>query len=199
MSEVSESVRGLTTQVEELRADHAEAEQELHQLQLQIGELKVRLETLVSRTLEELQLDLPVKYDSLSAPLEDGTAGAGYQPDDVDWSAVANEIKELRDRIHRLGNVNVEAIAEQDELETRQTFMATQVADLTEAKKQLEELIETINIESSARFEQTFNTVREHFQACSANSLAAEKRMCISKPNWKIQRPTNRSWAPMVR
>ena len=43
-------------------------------------------------------------------------------------------------------------------------FLATQLADLASSKKQLEELIETINIESIARFEQTFNTVREHFQ-----------------------------------
>jgi chromosome segregation protein len=160
----SEAVRTLSGQVEQLRADHAEVEQELHQLQLQVGELKVRLETLVTRTMDELQLDLPAKYASLSEPLEDGTAGAGYQPADVDWDAVAGEIKELRDKIHRLGNVNVEAIAEMDELEQRQGFLAAQVNDLAGAKKQLEELIETINIESSARFEQTFNTVREHFQ-----------------------------------
>jgi chromosome segregation protein len=164
VQEAADSVKTLSDQVEKLRVDHSQVEQELHQLQLQIGELKVRLETLINRTMEELQLDLPGKYASLSAVSEDGVEGPGYQPSDVDWEAVAAEIKELRDRIHRLGNVNVEAIAEQDELEERQKFLVTQITDLTGAKKQLEELIETINVESSARFEQTFNTVREHFQ-----------------------------------
>jgi len=49
-------------------------------------------------------------------------------------------------------------------LEQRYTFLQTQITDLTSSKQQLEELINTINAESSLRFEQTFNAVREHFQ-----------------------------------
>jgi chromosome segregation protein len=82
----------------------------------------------------------------------------------MDWDAVAAEIKELRDKIHRLGNVNLDAIGELDELEQRSTFLANQVTDLTTSKQQLEQLIEEINLESSLRFEQTFTAVREHFQ-----------------------------------
>jgi chromosome segregation protein len=156
---VSEAVRALSGQVDSLRGEHAEIEQELHQLQMRLGEVKVRLETLVNRTNEELQLDLLAKYDSFSA---DG--GAGYQPAETDWDVVAEEIKQLRDKIHRLGNVNIDAIGEQDELEQRAQFLTTQVTDLTASKQQLEELIDEINRESSARFEQTFNAVREHFQ-----------------------------------
>jgi chromosome segregation protein len=70
----------------------------------------------------------------------------------------------LRERIQRLGNVNLDAIGEQDELEKREQFLLTQVTDLTDSKRQLEQLIETINLESGLRFEQTFNAVREHFQ-----------------------------------
>jgi chromosome segregation protein len=113
----------------------------------------------VQRTLDELQLDLPAQYAEAKA------AEGGYVPADMDWDGVAEQIKELREKIHRLGNVNVEAIAEQDELEQRSTFLAAQLKDLAESKKQLEELIETINTESGVRFEQTFNAVREHFQA----------------------------------
>jgi chromosome segregation protein len=159
LNESGEAVRIMTGQVESLRGEHAEIEQALHHVQLKLGEVKVRLETLVARTMEELQLDLPVKYEGLSA---DG--GPGYQPTETDWDAVAEEIKQLREKIQRLGNVNLDAIGEQDELEQRSQFLATQVADLTSSKKQLEELIDEINRESSVRFEQTFNAVREHFQ-----------------------------------
>ncbi|HEX4796131.1 MAG TPA: chromosome segregation protein SMC, partial [Humisphaera sp.] len=152
-------VQSLATKVEELRAEHTRVEQALHNLELKLGEVRVRLETLITRTMEELQLDLPGKYHGLSA---DG--GAGYVSGDVDWDAVAEEIKQLREKIHRLGNVNVDAIGEQDELEQRSTFLATQVQDLTASKLQLESLISEINTESSVRFEQTFNAVREHFQ-----------------------------------
>jgi chromosome segregation protein len=164
LTEAGEIVRTLAADVDRICEDHAEVDQTFHKLQLQVGELKVRLETLVQRTNDELQLDLPAKYAAYSEPLEDGTAAGGYQPADMDWDAVAAEIKELREKIQRLGNVNLDAIGEMDELEQRQQFLATQVKDLTEAKQQLEALIEDINKESGVRFEQTFNAVREHFQ-----------------------------------
>jgi chromosome segregation protein len=159
VADLAQVVRALTADVENTREQHAQIEGDLHQVQVKAGELRVRLESSVQRTLEELQLDLPARYAEAQA------AEGGYVPADMDWPAVAEEIKELRDRIHRLGNVNVDAIAEQDELEQRATFLQQQLTDLAEAKKQLTELIETINTESGVRFEQTFNAVREHFQA----------------------------------
>ncbi len=194
--EISAAVQDLSGKVEQLRGEHAEVEQELHQLQMKTGELKVRLETLITRTLEELQLDLPAKYASLSAPLEDGSAGPGYEPADVDWSAIATEIKELRDKIHRLGNVNLDAIGEQDELEQRQTFLAAQVTDLTSSKKQLEELIETINLESSVRFEQTFNTVREHFQGMFRKLFGGGKADVYLETELEDQKPAEPIMGP---
>ena len=158
VGEMQQAVSTLTGEVESLRGGHGEIDQQLHGLQLQLSELRVRSETLVQRTLDELQLDLPAKY---AEHTQDGTE---YQPQDMDWEAVAAEIKELREKIQRLGNVNLDSLGEQDELEQRQQFLATQFTDLTESKKQLEELIDTINRESSLRFEQTFNAVREHFQ-----------------------------------
>ncbi len=161
---LSTVVKELGEQVDGIRETHNELEQAFHQLEMKRNELRIRLESLVQRTMEELELDLPAKYAGFSEPLEDGTPGPGYQPADMDWDAVAAEIKELRDKIQRLGNVNLDSLGEQEELEQRQQFLAAQVTDLTESKRQLEELIDTINTESGLRFEQTFNAVREHFQ-----------------------------------
>jgi len=152
-------VRELTGRVESLRGEHASIESELHAVQIKAGEQRVRLESLVTRTLEELQLDLPAKYASYG---ENG--GEGYQPGEMNWLEVSSEIKELKEKIGRLGNVNLDSLDELTNLEEREKFLATQVTDLTDSKRQLEELIDTINKESSIRFEQTFNTVREHFQ-----------------------------------
>jgi len=150
---LDQEVSKLSEKVQAARNLREQVEQELHEMELKISELRVRIETLVQRTAEELQLDLPAHY-----------AQKPYEPAEMDWNQVADEIKELRDKIHRLGNVNVEAIDEQDELEKRQQFLSAQVADLTTSKAQLEQLIHEINTESSVRFEQTFNAVREHFQ-----------------------------------
>jgi chromosome segregation ATPase len=76
--------------------------------------------------MEELQLDLPAKYAEYS---DDGKPG--YEPADMNWEAVAAEIKELREKIHRLGNVNLDSLGELDELEKREQFLQTQVTDLS--------------------------------------------------------------------
>jgi chromosome segregation protein len=159
-----EATKSFQADVERYRATHAEIEQSLHALDVSLGQAKVRLETLITRTHDELQLNLPEKYAALSAPLEDGTPGSGYQPADVDWDQIAADIKELKEKIQRLGNVNLDAIGEQDELEERSQFYAKQITDLADSKRQLEELIDKINIESGLRFEQTLTAVREHFQ-----------------------------------
>ncbi|MDB5319771.1 MAG: Chromosome partition protein Smc, partial [Phycisphaerales bacterium] len=159
VADVAQVVRTLTGNVDHAREEHSQIEQDLHQLQMKVAELRVRLESSVARTLDELQLDLPAQYAEAQA------VEGGYVPAEMDWEGVAGEIKELREKIHRLGNVNVEAIGEQDELEQRSMFLADQLKDLAESKSQLTELIETINVESGVRFEQTFNAVREHFQA----------------------------------
>src|SRR4030095_2331746 len=109
--------------------------------------------------MEELKPDPPAQY---AAYWEDGKEG--YVPAEMDWDAVAAEIKDLREKIQRLGNVNLDASGERDECETDSTFLSNQVTDLTTSKQQLELLIAEINTESSLRFEQTFNAVREHFQ-----------------------------------
>jgi len=158
VAEADQQLKELAAQVETLRQSHAAVEHELHDVDMKLSEKRVRIETLVQRTRDELELDLPARYQELSQ------AEGGYTPEDQDWDAVAAEIKELREKIQRLGNVNLDAIGEQDELEQRQQFLATQYQDLTESKRQLEALIDEINAESSRRFEETFNAVREHFQ-----------------------------------
>jgi chromosome segregation protein len=158
ITEAGTLVGELSAKVESARQEREQVEQELHDLQLKAGEVRIRIETLVQRTMEESQLDLPARYGEVTAD------GKAYDPGEMDWEAVAEQIKELRDKIHRLGNVNIESIDEQDEMEKRREFLQTQMDDLIASKAQLEQLINEINIESGVRFEQTFNAVREHFQ-----------------------------------
>jgi chromosome segregation protein len=84
-------------------------------------------------------------------------------PFEIDWQAVEAEINALRGKIARLGTVNVDAIAEQDQLEGRQDELADQVSDIAQAKGDLEKLIQQINDDSRKRFEETFNTIKENF------------------------------------
>ena len=134
------------------RAEQSDIEQQMHEVQLELSQLTVRDEDMVSRVHEELQIDIVEAYKS-------------FEQQDVDWDAIREEIADLRGKIDRLGNVNVDAIKEQEELEQRYEFLTAQVKDLTASKGQLEQLIARIDRESQDKFQQTFEEVRTNFQA----------------------------------
>ncbi|MCL5282041.1 MAG: chromosome segregation protein SMC, partial [Planctomycetes bacterium] len=133
------------------RTQKTEVEQKIGAVRVEVGQLEVRQQDLVARVKDELQLDLAEAYATR-------TAGA------VDWEQVKNEITELRGKIERLGNVNIDAIAEQETLEERHNFLANQVKDLSESKKQLEQLIDKLNKQSREKFVETFEQIRTNFQ-----------------------------------
>ncbi|RKY04796.1 MAG: hypothetical protein DRP66_11255, partial [Planctomycetota bacterium] len=133
------------------RIEQAAVEQEMHEVQLELSQLAVRDEDLTRRVLEELRIDIAEAYEN-------------FEQTDVDWDAIREEIGDLRGKIERLGNVNVDAIAEQEELEQRFDFLATQVEDLTRSKTQLEQLIARIDKDSTEKFQVTFDEVRVNFQ-----------------------------------
>jgi chromosome segregation protein len=135
----------------ENRAAQAEIEQQMHQMELELTQLAVKNEDLTQRVAEELQIDLGQAYED-------------FEAQDVDWDRIREEIGELRGKIERLGNVNVDAIKQQDELEQRYEFLAVQTEDLTKSKTQLEQLISKINKESRAKFQVTFDEARKNFQ-----------------------------------
>jgi chromosome segregation protein len=132
-------------------ARQAQIEQAMNQVKLELGQLQVKIEDLTQRVQEELQISIVEAYQN-------------YQQENIDWDAVKAEISELRSKIERLGNVNVDSISEQDELEKRNDFLSSQVADLNAGKDQLQQLINRINKESREKFRATFEQVRVNFQ-----------------------------------
>ncbi|HUN80653.1 MAG TPA: AAA family ATPase, partial [Phycisphaerae bacterium] len=151
---------GLRTSIDQLAADARLLRSELekveadqHERQIRLQEIRVRLEDLVTRIAEELSVNLEEQY-------------ATYTPEsEENWPAVEEEINDLRAKLERLGNVNLDAIDEQAELEKRQEFLGTQLTDLRTSEKQLIELIDKLNVESQQRFLETFKSVSEHFSA----------------------------------
>ena len=133
------------------RAQQSQIEQQINELKIEIGQLDVRQQDLTARVRDELQLDLLQSYQN-------------YQDTAVDWEKVREEIAELRGKIERLGNVNIDAIQEQQDLEQRHSFLSTQVEDLNSSKGQLQQLINRLNKVSREKFLETFELVRGHFQ-----------------------------------
>jgi chromosome segregation protein len=72
---------------------------------------------------------------------------------------------ELRGLIERMGEINLTAIEESEELQKRFDFLTTQRSDLETAIGLLETAIEKINRASRKRFRETFDAVNTEFQS----------------------------------
>ena len=72
-------------------------------------------------------------------------------------------LKDLREKIGRIGDVNLSAIEEYEEVSTRYEFLSKQQNDLIEAKEQLKKVIDRINKICAKRFRETFELVNDRF------------------------------------
>jgi len=150
--ELTEHIQDLQGELQELESQVEKVQQEGQALALQINELTVRQDTLIQRVQEELDIDVESAYSQ-------------YDPQqEQNWDQLAQQINDLRGKIDRLGNVNLDAIDEQSELEERIKFLTEQRDDLLQAQGQLEQLIRRLDQESRQRFIETFETVRGNFQ-----------------------------------
>ena len=75
-----------------------------------------------------------------------------------------NEVNRLRKKLKTMGNIDTESLSSLEEMESRFHHLKTQLEDLTEAKRTLEDIVRRINGESKRMFVETFELVRGHFQ-----------------------------------
>lgn len=151
IAQLTEEQRGAEQSIHSKRAAKESIEEVLNDLRVQLGQLEVKQQDLVERIKDELQIDLEEAHET-------------HEKQDMDWESVRDEINQLRGKIERLGNVNVDAIEEQERLEERHEFMSRQVEDLHQSKEQLEQLIHKLDKTSREKFIETFEEIRVNFQ-----------------------------------
>jgi chromosome segregation protein len=98
--------------------------------------------------------------------LEFAGVGLGREPIEVpeDRGVLDTEIEQLRRKLASMTSVNMEALAEADELAARLASLEGQLTDVTSAKEAIEQLIARIDEESRRLLGATIETVRGHFR-----------------------------------
>ncbi len=128
-------------------------EEKIHAQQLAAGEVRHQRSTMAQRLREDYDIDLAAEqHHHLSAEEEH------------ERETVEQEIGDLRRKLNNIGNVNLDALAELEELESRFGSLSAQYEDLTKAKSSLEQIIGKINADSRRLFAETLETARGHFQ-----------------------------------
>lgn len=154
-SAVEERSAGLAVREAELRARRTEANrvaQTLTRLELRWQEV-----TLKRTALEE---QIAGRYSGIYV----GTVVHDYHLRPPVGEIEEARMTELRGLIERMGEINLTAIEESEELQKRFDFLTTQRADLESAIAQLESAIDKINRASRQRFRETFQAIDAKFR-----------------------------------
>ena len=140
-------------QVDEYDEEYKGHEHVINDLRLKENEFKIKITDLEERILDDYQVELS------AFAMEHGEEDA----ESLDWENVSLEIDELKGKVDKMGNVNLEAIHEQTELEEREAHLAGQMEDLQTSEKALNDIINKINVTSRELFEKSFQEIRSHF------------------------------------
>ena len=163
-----ESLRQQRQALNELQNRRSSLEIELAQKQMTVQNLRERVQQKYKVNLDGIQGECititfadegPARVHVMT-PDEVAAAGAA-----TDWDSVAQQVNVLQQRLDEMGPVNLVAIEEYEETEQRYQFLSQQHADLVQAKAELLEVINRINLQTRDMFRSTFEQIRTNFRA----------------------------------
>ena len=144
-AEIEESIK-------ELRPLNEACQEEKNRLQLLLAEKRLSLQHLADNIREKYDVDL----EQFSHEFSENSPAR----DDL-----LSDIEELRGRLERMGEVNLAAIGEYEELSTRFQFMNQQKEDLEKSIADLHQTIVKLNRVCRLRFKESFEAINEKFES----------------------------------
>ncbi|MBI5038522.1 MAG: chromosome segregation protein SMC [Nitrospirae bacterium] len=141
---LEESVRERRKVIEGLKSDINQAEIQKAEIRLEMGHLKEGI------------------YAAYQIPLEEEIKALDLQG--LNMEELSASVTGLKERLHRMGPVNLASIEEYQELNQRYEFLTSQETDLTQACETLHKTISKINMTTKDMFLTTFHIINEKFQ-----------------------------------
>ena len=145
LAQIGETIKELRPLVDACQEDKT-------RIQLTLAEQRIEL--------QHLAANLREKYD---VQLETLALEASENP--PSQAELTVEIEELRSRLDRMGEVNLAAIGEYEELTERFRFMSQQKEDLERSIADLQQTIVKLNRVCRLRFKESFDAINEKFEA----------------------------------
>jgi chromosome segregation protein len=137
--------------IKELRPAGEACQQEKSSIQLSLTEKRLGLQHLAANLREKYDIEL----DTLPVDSFENAASKAQ---------LVTEIDELRGRLERMGEVNLAAIGEYEELTARFKFMSQQKEDLEKSIADLQQTIVKLNRVCRLRFKESFEAINEKFE-----------------------------------
>ena len=167
---VNEEYIRVNDAIMQLNKDRNAVTEQLNKVDVSIGKVELEMEHLQTGILEDYSL-------TYASALEHRT-----EIEDLEESI--ETVAELKDKIRKLGNINVEALDEYKEVKERFDTMSKQKNDLNEAKDELTKVIKDISANMVHQFMQQFNLIQNEFNAVFKKLFdGGEARLVLTDPD----------------
>lgn len=150
------SIDKVEKQLREIQHQRQNIDTLLMELQGQLNESKMHLNSVKERLSVEFNVDLD-SIISEAAP-EEVEALA-----ELDEDKMRADVQKMRDRLDNMGPINPMAMEAYTEIKQRNDFILAQKEDLLKAKESLFNTISEIENVASSTFMEAFNTIKTHF------------------------------------
>ncbi len=153
--------KGMEQDTRELSRKIQEITETLSQIEVKRSENRMEITHMEERAYEDFNAtreELQSSYD-----------------ENINESETDEQIKELKEKVEKLGEVNLAALSDFEKTNERYTFLKKQQDDLAESIELLHSTIEKINHTTKQRFLDTFELVNENFKEIFARLFQGGK------------------------
>jgi chromosome segregation protein len=163
----------------QVKTQREEVLQKIRMVELEQAQQKMKREHIENRVLERYHRPLAEFRPELSA----SEYGQGMEAPEIEEA-----LAELRKKIQGIGDVNLGAIAEYEELKQRYDFLTEQQADLVRAIDDLHKVIQKINQVSQERFLATFEQINQKLEDVFPRLFGGgSARLVLSEPDKPLE------------
>ncbi|MCH8209394.1 MAG: chromosome segregation protein SMC, partial [Nitrospinae bacterium] len=184
LEEKEESLDQIEKESRELFKRVQDIMEEISRIELKQSELKIQVSHIEEKAFE----DFNVSRDEL---LRTYTG-------EVDERETADELAAFKEKISKLGEVNLAALSEFTQVNERYEFLAKQQEDLAESILTLHETIDKINLTTHKLFLETFDQVNKHFSELFGRLFGGGKaEMSLCDPDNPLESGVDISASPL--
>ncbi|BCA55921.1 Chromosome partition protein Smc [Nitrospira sp. KM1] len=151
--------QGIEVDLDTVRNTVSSLREQRMTVEVKRAEVRTQLGVVESTLTGTYEVDLGMLSDQFQTDaLPDGQNQPDQPVDDP-----RQQLQKIRERLDRMGPINLAAISEHQELEERHRFLTTQEQDLSNSIASLKEIIQRINRTTKDMFASTFAELQEKF------------------------------------
>jgi len=156
---IEDVVRDMRHELEGRELAMKEARRQRESLRQALSELEVAQ----ARTGSDLDHLARECQQAVGQSAAEAAAALGEEDQASEIASLEAQLAELREKLERMGPVNVLAVEQAQELEDRERFLTAQRQDLLDSIAEMERAIKSIDRTSRERFQDAFQVINQHF------------------------------------